>query len=123
MNEYMYYKPEVKKEHLLFAKELAELAGIMTEKGKPHTLFISVALSNSPELFYCTKHGMRRVYENADVYRLLDLLVYEITKTVEKNAAYKDGEEVALTVSFDERKFKLIIDPMKLIEALVMFQE
>lgn len=66
--EYTYYVPVIREEHCLFASELAEMFGIYTANGRPHTKLVTALLSKfekedgKPPLYYETKHGLRRVF-------------------------------------------------------------
>jgi len=60
---YTYYKELQSDEHMLFAKEIAELYGVTSQKvasiiehyAKQHEIVV-------PRLFYKTKYGLARVY-------------------------------------------------------------
>lgn len=79
---YTYYVPVIREEHCLFASELAEMFGIYTVNGRPHTQLVSAYLASlelleqSAPLFYATKHGLRRVFR--DGVNRMDLLVQKL---------------------------------------------
>lgn len=67
---YTYYVPVTSDEHYLYASELAEMFGIYTVNGRPHTQLVSAYLTSlelfeqAAPLFYPTKHGLRRVFRD-----------------------------------------------------------
>lgn len=79
---YTYYVPVASDEHYLYASELAEMFGIYTVNGRPHTQLVSAYLTSlelfeqSAPLFYATKHGLRRVFR--DGVNRMDLLVQKL---------------------------------------------
>lgn len=66
---YTYYKPVVKREHYLFAGEIAEKFNIYTRTDKIADAFVSAYLQDIAkrtegfeQLYYCTRYGMTKVY-------------------------------------------------------------
>lgn len=66
---YTYYKPVVKREHYLFAGEIAEKFNIYTRTDKTADAFVSAYLQDIAkrtegfeQLYYCTRYGMTKVY-------------------------------------------------------------
>ena len=79
---YTYYVPVTSDEHYLYASELAEMFGIYTVTGRPHTQLVSAYLTSlelfeqAAPLFYPTKHGLRRVFR--DGANRMELLVRKL---------------------------------------------
>ena len=66
---YTYYKPVVKREHYLFAGEIAEKFNIYTRTDKIADAFVSAYLQDIAkrkegfeQLYYSTRYGMSKVY-------------------------------------------------------------
>lgn len=66
---YTYFKPVIKREHLLFAGEIAQMYNIKTRTNKFADTFVSAYLQDIAsktegyeQLFYYTRHGMIKVY-------------------------------------------------------------
>lgn len=79
---YVYYREEVREEHLLYAKEIAE-AFYITVSYKPyhiHKRMISWLLNFSeralglPPIYYLGRHGLNRVYTDDVASKALDIL-------------------------------------------------
>lgn len=79
---YTYYVPVTSDEHYLYASELAEMFGIYTVNGRPHTQLVSAYLTSlelfeqAAPLFYPAKHGLRRVFR--DGVNRMKLLVQKL---------------------------------------------
>ena len=63
---YTYYQPVESTEHMLFAKEIAELVGTTPQKvAKQIEKYALVNGIEIPKLFYKTKYGLCRVYPHS----------------------------------------------------------
>lgn len=82
---YTYFKPVVKEEHFLFAGEIAQLFNIQTRTGKSADSFVSAYLqsiaktiNNYEQLYYCTRYGMTKVYEQNFYIPVIHRLISEV---------------------------------------------
>ena len=82
---YTYFKPVVKREHLLFAGEIAQMYNIKTRTDKFADTFVSAYLQDIAsktegyeQLFYCTKYGMTKVYPQCFYYQAINGLINKI---------------------------------------------
>lgn len=88
MNDKMYYtyfKAVVKEEHYLFAGEIATMFNVQTRTGKTADTFVSAylqsmskAINNYEQLYYCTRHGMTKVYAQDFYIPTMHRLISEI---------------------------------------------
>lgn len=93
---YTYFKPEIRSEHMLFAKEIAEKFNIQSRSGKIAYGFVNAYLKevakkmNHEQLYYCTKYGMVRVYA-ASFYRpAINNIIYKIGYNTETKVTIND---------------------------------
>lgn len=92
---YKYYELFETGNHLLYPKEIAELAGIINKNGEPASVFVSVLLSDNTErkIYYNTRNGLRRVYSAYDICDLIKNLCiidnnFIITYKAKNNKTY-----------------------------------
>lgn len=108
---YVYYKEEVREEHLLYAKEIAE-AFYVTVSYKPyhiHKRMMSWLLDFSeralglPPIYYLGRHGLNRVYTNDVAGKALEILFTEGGEIETENKTWK--YKLALTKEEAWRKY------------------
>lgn len=93
---YTYFKPEVRAEHMLFAKEIAEKFNIQSRSGKIAYSFVNAYLKeiakkmNQEQLYYCTKHGMARVYPASFYNKAIKNLIYILGYNTEHKVTVND---------------------------------
>lgn len=85
-----YYKKVEIKEHMLYARELAEIFGIFSKTGKPAIAFVSHFLKqamdkyNYEQYYYYTKDGLKKVYP-ASIYLLAFKYLKEMIPNLDKD--------------------------------------
>lgn len=91
--KYKYLKEVESEQHLLFHNEVAQMLGIMTEKGAWHSKLIAAIENYYEEYFECaptyyqTKHGLRRVcYDHLWISKYL--MLYSSKPTEDKQNEY-----------------------------------
>ena len=108
-SEYVYYTKHKDKEHMLYAKEIAQLFEIYTRTNHYHSNFIKAYLKKWQEkysleqYYYPNKYGLSEVY-NKDTYLKAMLSLFD-----ELNISITDNIQKEFTIKVNDIKYTIFI--------------
>ena len=115
---FTYYQEIRSSEHCPYASEIAEFGGIYSERGLPHSQFVSAWLNSAwgdrPVLKYATGRDLARVYQDWG----LILQMYEAVKEAVDASKKEDGWATIVKANAGGRNYALYVSKIQLDRAV-----